>query len=849
MTLRDKIQSQFDSYPELRVLFFFDKDKEYEEEIKQIEISDVTFIRADKAHFGLKIKLEHKLSEDKVVLYFPYAKPLVEKDLKKFILLDLLVANRELLLDNVEDFMSEWKLLPVHRIIAARYINDLKKKKHQAVLGRILHPQYFEEKEIIRGLLSSYLGFNSVVEPTIILAKLFTLTLPENHDTLTKFIKRVPKEELLEAIISWLETYIGIKANELTPDLLVTAVRKLKYNLLVQHVPQPKAEDTYSQLKISAAMTLQMTRAVAVDWVNHPVLSKELNRVFEITGKEVQESKIVELYGNGVGYLFYTDKLKMLILSSNIGLMQENPHSASNAIQALALGENDREEVKKLVSYLAYVAQYFQKLSGIGSYILDSPEEYLEQYANSYSQIDFLYRKLLVALKELDKLELPELIVLDHLNESIHKSYEDYLVDLNYRWMKCMEQNSFKFNEIDVPKQYEFYAGYLEGSDIKVAVIISDALRYECAGELCGELLGDPKGDASIKYALASIPSTTKWGMANLLSGNVLEYDDGKITINGLSTSGTDNRAKVLRTHTEDAYAIQYKNIITKDRSAGRELFKKPLVYIYHNVIDAVGDDKSTEMGTFNAVSDAISDLKSLVKKIHSSYNVSKIIVTADHGFLFNYRELSNASFQKSPAGDHIEEHNRYLVTSDLDEVTNSYILNLSDTANTDSSHKVVVPKAINRYKRQGSGMHFVHGGSSLQELVVPIIVSTRKREDVSERVPFQILNEVYKIVSGAIKIRIFQTEPVGIKAKAREVVAGLYSSSSELVSNEVVHTLDSVSSLPVERTREFILNLSNKASQQEILMLKIFDIDDKDKLNPVVSTKVFNNTLIETDF
>ena len=69
-----------------------------------------------------------------------------------------------------------------------------------------------------------------------------------------------------------------------------------------------------------------------------------------------------------------------------------------------------------------------------------------------------------------------------------------------------------------------------------------------------------------------------------------------------------------------------------------------------------------------------------------------------------------------------------------------------------ESDLKVVVPKTINRYKRQGSGIHFVHGGSSLQELVVPVVESNRKRENVSERVPFKLLNKEFKIVSGAIK-------------------------------------------------------------------------------------------------
>ena len=118
-----------------------------------------------------------------------------------------------------------------------------------------------------------------------------------------------------------------------------------------------------------------------------------------------------------------------------------------------------------------------------------------------------------------------------------------------------------------------------------------------------------------------------------------------------------------------------------------------------------------------------------------------------------------------------------------------------------------------------------------------------------SNRVPFKLLNKEFKIVSGAIKVRVFQERPVGVETKAREVAAGLYTTTNELVSNEVQHTMDSASELPTDRTKEFILNINSQAAQAEIMVLKMFDSDDNDRLNPLVSQKVFNKTLIESDF
>jgi len=849
MDLSQKIIEQFESNADLKVLFFFDKEQEWAEEIKTLKTDNVEIVDAEKAHFGLKIRLEHEMHKQKVMLYFPYGKPISIDEKKKFILLDLLIANRELILDDTTDFMTDFNLLPHQRIIAKKYIKELKKMKHQKVLVAVLNQQLFEESKIIQGLICSFLGFDSVVGYTQILSKIFILTIPENKATFTKFIKQIQREEYTEALQYWLSEYLDISKEDLTAGSFITAFRKMKYNLLVQHINTIKPNDSYKKLRIDNMITMQLVNAIKVDWENHPKLSKDFNKVMKVTGAEIKEEKLIELYGIDTEFMFYTERMKFLILAENVKILQGNPEKISKALQRLSVGENEAKELRLLVSYLGYVSQYFTTKQKYSNFVFDTPEEYVNRYSEEIYELDFIYRKALSILDEINKLTLPEEIQLDDLTKSFHKSYEDYLVEINREWMGCMKENSYQFNKIDVLKQYEFYSHYLEESDRKVAVIISDALRYESAYELLSELLGDPKGNAKIEPMLASIPSTTKWGMSNLLTNQKLKYKDDKIWIGDIHTEGIGKRSKILKSLKRGAEAVSYDKLMKKEREEQRELFKKQLVFVYHNHIDAVGDDRKSEMKTFKAVSETIEDLRELVKKVHSSFNVSRVIITSDHGFIFNYRELTPASYQQKPDGNHIAEHNRYLITKDSEYITNSHLMNLSDTANIDTDLKVAVPKTINRYKRQGAGMHFVHGGSSLQELVVPVVISQRKRADINERVPFKLMNELFKLVSGAIKVQIYQVEPLGQTAKARELVVGLYSSSGELVSNESTLLLGSISQLPTERKQEIILNLNNQSSQDEIMYLKVYDADDTDKLNPVIEEKVINKTLIGSDF
>ena len=57
-------------------------------------------------------------------------------------------------------------------------------------------------------------------------------------------------------------------------------------------------------------------------------------------------------------------------------------------------------------------------------------------------------------------------------------------------------------------------------------------------------------------------------------------------------------------------------------------------------MIDATGDKKASERRTFDAVEDSIEELKKFVKLLHASYNVAKVYITADHGFLYNDEEI-----------------------------------------------------------------------------------------------------------------------------------------------------------------------------------------------------------------
>ena len=153
----------------------------------------------------------------------------------------------------------------------------------------------------------------------------------------------------------------------------------------------------------------------------------------------------------------------------------------------------------------------------------------------------------------------------------------------------------------------------------------------------------------------------------------------------------------------------------------------------------------------------------------------------------------------------------------------------------------------MNRIKRQGVGHQFVHGGGSLQELIIPVIESTRKREDVVRKVKPVLVNQNrLKVVSNTCRVTLLQEKPVSRHEKSTEIKVGLYK-GLDLVSNLETMLLDSVSENATGRTNDLTLNLDSSAFSETTLKLKVFDRDDM--LNPLIEETIHNSSLISPDF
>lgn len=294
--------------------------------------------------------------------------------------------------------------------------------------------------------------------------------------------------------------------------------------------------------------------------------------------------------------------------------------------------------------------------------------------------------------------------------------------------------NRWRISEIT--NQPQFFDRFVrpsldKGGDNRVFVLISDAFRYEAAKELADQLNGKFRIQAQLTSQLGVLPSYTALGMAALLPHRTLAYkENGEVLVDGLPTASLEQRGKILE-HI-NGVAIKADDFMAMKKEDGRA-FIKPwrVIYIHHNVVDVVGDSTSTEADTFAAVRRAIDELSNLVRHIINSLNGNRIVITADHGFL--YQETPPTLTDKSvltakPEGT-VKAKKRYLLGHALPDNDKVWHGRTEVTAGVEGGMEFWVPKGANRFHFTG-GARFIHGGAMPQEIVVPVIPARAKGLD-----------------------------------------------------------------------------------------------------------------------
>lgn len=486
----------------------------------------------------------------------------------------------------------------------------------------------------------------------------------------------------------------------------------------------------------------------------------------------------------------------------------------------------------------------FTKKHSAGFHIMDAGKLW-HAYTDEYYVMDRYYRYFHLYYDKILKkynsvLNDPFLKVVD----IVERLYVDgFLAKLGDNWSMVCEDNLRDKGYVDaIPRQTDFYMSKVEGSETKTYVLVSDALRYEVAASLAEQLRSETQAEVKLTSMQGILPTITKFGMAALLPRREklsLVLKPGKddrlaVLVNGESSESA-HRENILRSKNNNSVALKYKDIIGMKRAERQNLVKgMSVVYIYHDTIDEAGH---TESSIFAACEAAIAELKNMVRIIANEFGGTKILITSDHGFLYTYKPLKEfEKINKTTGKDQdIEVGRRYVIVKKGAEPEHMLPFKLLD-GNTE--YAGFAPRGNIRIKKQGGGLKFVHGGISLEEMVVPLIdyhflrnVSKDYRKNKykydTEPVRIALYSAVRKITNLIFSLNFYQTEALSANRVKAKYDLYFVDSNGNRISDTSVIIADKTSANAQERTFKCNFNLkSQKYNKEETYYLVISNED-----------------------
>jgi uncharacterized protein (TIGR02687 family) len=456
-----------------------------------------------------------------------------------------------------------------------------------------------------------------------------------------------------------------------------------------------------------------------------------------------------------------------------------------------------------------------RELVGAAELQVESVDAGITRYLATWHRIDTAYRRFYLHQRRYGQVALTGPVA-----AWVEKTYvNNFLLTLADRW--CDRVRAMSGWACDVlPPQTDFYRRFVRpflDRGQKVYVIVSDVLRYEAAAELVASIQAENRWTAELDAVLGSIPSYTQLGMAALLPGARLGIEtDGNVLVDGKSATGTEARSQILGAALEGrARAVQAEVFLEMNtKTEARTLLRdNDVVYVFHNAIDKVGDSPATEAKTTKAVESAFDELMQIVRKIANA-NGSNMLLTADHGFLFQQSEVSESDDLPLPgAGEWLLKNRRFALGRGIEADASVRTFSACELG-LDGDWEAAFPLALGRFPLRGSGKRYVHGGLSLQEVIVPVVRIHKARSDDTEAVEVDILRAPSKITTGQLSLALYQAQPIADKTLARTLSVGVYAPDGEAISEVRSLTFESAAEEPRLRERTVGLTLSRAADE-----------------------------------
>lgn len=812
------------------LVFWNDADGEFAVQVDQLDLPGVRVVRLDQTSaLQAKIAIERERGTQ-WLFYAPFAEPALSADW----LLDARLRGKAFRADTASMQLDELGLATqALRGHLKRRAKFLRARDRLDRLKRWAEPADTAD-DLDRKMLAVVVRAETP-ETLSIFLKVFASLANEggNLDATPRALAEIESNELADAFWALAEREFGYR--EATPDAhnlrgLLYAIFATDFCNNVRSTPAPLQHLLIRERALAAHSTVfaNRWRSDMANYGSYDALSAIVSadlRVMDLirpmgaedlidsmTFEDVEKRVIADLKSRIIaGGGANMDSVRALIARRRDG------HWAN----PLLAGANDSTRALA-ASYdaLEAAASFFelQAAHAAGFSFPDAPTAF-DAYRSEIFRFDQRYRWFMRAAESVEPMGWA---LLHELRDRIEDAYSGWFIgQLASAWASVIEGDGGLLSTWtlpDVVNQQAFYSRIVQpefDNAKRVFVIISDAFRYEAAEELTRDLNSRNRVKARLDAMLGVLPSYTTLGMASLLPHERLAYKSNAnldVMVDAKPSATLEQRSAILAQH--DGVAIGRDELMEKGKERGRE-FVKPhrLVYIYHDRIDAIGDKRATETKAFEATAQAIKELADTVNFIVNSLNGSTVLVTADHGFLYQESALEEADrsvLGADPEGA-IKSKKRYILGRGMGSTPKAWCGSTERTAGTDAGEGSIdfwAPKAAGRFHFSG-GARFVHGSAMPQEIAVPVVVVKESESEKvrTKSVEVSPLGSSNRVVTNKQRFEFIQNEAISERVLSVTLIFSIRDGDTP-VSDEQTITFDSTSPLLDERKRSVMLTI-----------------------------------------
>lgn len=777
-----------------KLVFWYDDNGDFAEDIGSVELAHAKVYRLERDNqFYTKYFLERVDPETSYLIYAPFPKPGVEDNHLE----DTLLYSKRFFADRASLLCLDLGIAEKYKPVLEQHISFFANKER---IQRFydLEIENFTEENILVGILSAVCRTK-----TCSFEEVLRVVLTDGELTDNKYLAEMEKYGLLPDFWKLCEQQFGYGDD--TPTL-----EKLVVTLFV----------TYTDRSLRCELPAAWKPFVSVKSGNIIAFLDNLMNSVLYRGRYDQLSEHVAKGLHADDVLAALPPEALLELDTFLGVDRVLVQWILERLLAEDVGAKLEEleipgicEKRSKMHFAEKTQPVYTLLRAawrlVGAAHYSCPEgfaELIDQYRSHDVWLDRAYREFYSCY---DRLEQKERY--DELRQLVENIYtNEYLAKQLPAWNAAI-QTGYNFDVI--PLQRSFYQRHIKNDQNRVVVIISDAFRYEVAQELFQCLQDDPKCSAKLEVQLGVLPSYTQLGMAALLPHKQLSLTDNmQVLVDGQHCDSLTARQTALQTRRANSVCLRYEDISSLTQTVLRNAITgKELVYIFHNQIDARGESPVTEQEVFTACQEAVKELWDLVHALSSKANAEHCIITADHGFLYKRDKLEESDKIGGVIGKGAAVNRRFVVAEAPIQEKGVSHFQMREILGGDDTKFVSFPVGSQVFKAPG-GQNYVHGGSSPQELLIPVIdVRTEKARVGYSSAQISLVSMLRKITNLIVPLDFIQADPVSDTVKAASYRLFFVNEANEKISSESIFKADSREKEAQKRISHLRFTLKNQ--------------------------------------